>query len=148
MLLRKKYVPDLSRQMADCEANYLRLRKLMPDLDGSDETRFTVNWKHHEVRVLIRVEERFAYTSTLTLEQEVTSCGWLQMPILVVRIYHDARMAEVICRKQRRQLQGFYPYPNEQMHHPDEKAQLNRYLAEWLSHCLAHGQSSVQLALA
>lgn len=145
---RKKYVPDLKRQMADCEANFLRLYKLMPNLDSSDECCFMVAWKHHEVRVSIRVEERFAYTSTLTIEQEVPSSSWLQMPVLVVRLYHDARLAEVICRKQRRQFKGYYPYPNEQMHHPDEKAQLNRYLAEWLSHCLAQGQSLIQLAIA
>ncbi|WP_343232504.1 DUF1249 domain-containing protein [Motiliproteus sediminis] len=148
MMLRKKYVPDLSRQMADCEANYLRLCKLMPDFDERDSYLFEVTWKQHRVRVRIEVEERFAYTSTLTLEQQVCDTEWLQMPVLVVRLYHDARMAEVICRKQRRQLKGFYPYPNDQMHHPDEKAQLNRYLAEWLAHCLAHGHSADRLAIA
>jgi len=148
MLLRKKYVPDLKRQLADCEANYLRLCKLMPTMESCDDYQFLVSWKQHEVSVRIRIEERFAYTSTLVLEQEVASTRWLQMPVLVVRLYHDARMAEVICRKQRRQFKGFYPYPNDQMHHPDEKAQLNRYLAEWLSHCLAHGQSISRLAIA
>jgi uncharacterized protein YqiB (DUF1249 family) len=56
-------------------------------------------------------------------------------------------MAEVVCRKQRSQLRGSYRYPNRQMHQPDEKAQLNRYLSEWLSQCLAQGHTSQAVAL-
>ncbi|OMH38328.1 DUF1249 domain-containing protein [Motiliproteus sp. MSK22-1] len=165
--MKKKYVPDLSRQMASCEANYLRLIKLMPDMDKCDERFFHVLWHHHRATVELSVEERFAYTTTIKVqqrydrlehdessqssasdsEQNYSQHAWINMPALIVRIYHDARMAEVICQ-QRRQLKGCYPYPNKQMHHPDEKAQLNQYLGEWLTQCLAHGHSSDQLAIA
>ena len=141
---RKRYVPDLGAQMACSERNYLKLMRLMPDLDSCDLRQFHIVWHQHRARVEIRVEERFAYTSTLRIEQHYEDSSWVQMPALMVRLYHDARMAEVVCRKQRRQLQGRYSYPNAQMHQPDEKAQLNRYLGEWLSQCLAHGHSSEQ----
>ncbi len=146
--MKKKYVPDLSKQMAACEANYLRLMKLMPDMDDCDERCFHVLWHHHRTAVELTVEERFTYTTTLKVKQRYEQQPWIEMPALIVRLYHDARMAEVICRRQRRQLRGRYPYPNKQMHHPDEKAQLNQYLAEWLSQCLAHGHSAEKLALA
>ena len=142
LALKKRYVPDLKAQMASCESNYYKLMRLMPDLDTCDLRRFQVSWHQHRAQVEIRVEERFAYTSTLRVEQRYEDNRWVQMPALIVRLYHDARMAEVICRKQRRQLQGRYSYPNAQMHQPDEKAQLNRYLGEWLSQCLLHGHSS------
>ena len=54
-------------------------------------------------------------------------------------MYHDARMAEVVSAEHARRLRSIYPYPNEAMHQPDEKAQLNLFLGEWLSHCLACG---------
>lgn len=146
--MRKKYVPDLARQMADCEANYLRLMKLMPDLDNCDRRSFQLTWRQHRARIDLQVEERFTYTATVRISQRYEQAGWGEMPDLVVRVYHDARMAEVVSRKQGRQLKGSYAYPNAQMHHPDEKAQLNQYLGEWLSQCLAHGHSCDQLAIA
>lgn len=57
------------------------------------------------------------------------------MPHLEVQVYHDARMAEVVSAEHTRRLRSIYPYPNEAMHQPDEKAQLNLFLGEWLSHC-------------
>ncbi|KPY06857.1 Uncharacterized protein ALO57_02637 [Pseudomonas coronafaciens pv. oryzae] len=58
---------------------------------------------------------------------------------LDVQVYHIARMAEVIGAEHARRFRGIYPYPNADMHQPDEKAQLNLFLGEWLSHCLACG---------
>lgn len=142
LAVRKRYVPDLSAQMASCESNYHKVMRLIPDLDDCDLREFQISWHHHRARVEIRVEERFTYTTTLRVEQLYEDSRWIRMPALMVRLYHDARMAEVICRKQKRQLQGSYTYPNEQMHQPDEKAQLNNYLGEWLSQCLAHGHSN------
>ncbi|HBX56798.1 MAG TPA: DUF1249 domain-containing protein, partial [Pseudomonas sp.] len=52
---------------------------------------------------------------------------------------HDARMAEVISAQSARRFRSIYPYPNAAMHQPDEKTQLNLFLGEWLSHCLACG---------
>ncbi len=63
----------------------------------------------------------------------------LPVPHLEVQVYHDARMAEVVSAEHTRRLRSIYPYPNEAMHQPDEKAQLNLFLGEWLSHCLACG---------
>ena len=33
------------------------------------------------------------------------------------------------------------------MHQQDEKYQQNRFLAEWLEHCLANGRSGVEFTL-
>ncbi|MCV6588071.1 MAG: DUF1249 domain-containing protein [Marinobacterium sp.] len=137
--MKSKYVPDLTRQMAQCESNYMRLLRLMPDFDDCDERAFQVSVQEHSVRVTLRVDERFAYTSTVEISQQHEhDSRWLQAPALLVRLYHDAGMAEVVCVR-RRQMAGVYPYPNPLMHQPDEKAQLNDYLAEWLGHCLSHG---------
>ncbi|PIE20769.1 MAG: hypothetical protein CSA61_01015 [Neptuniibacter caesariensis] len=140
--MKRKYIPDLSRQMAQCEANYHRIMKLLPDLDSCDEREFKVSWPEHQVFLRLKVDERFKYTSTLLVSHSYEqSSPWLESAGLVVRLYHDAGMAEVICMQRRKQLSGVYPYPNRNMHQPDEKVQLNAYLGEWLSECLRYGHS-------
>ncbi|MBT8149178.1 MAG: DUF1249 domain-containing protein [Gammaproteobacteria bacterium] len=61
---------------------------------------------------------------------------------MAVRLYHDVRLAEVIAFSGKRSALASYEYPNEVMFQPDEKAQQNRFLAEWLSHGLSHGLAS------
>lgn len=139
-VMKRKYIPDLTRQMALCEANYARLMKLLPDLDSCDERCYQLSWPDHQALLRLQVDERFTYTTTLLVTpQHEHDSPWLQPPRLVVRLYHDAGMAEVICQRRRKQLSGVYSYPNRQMSHPDEKVQLNQFLGEWLSHCLSHG---------
>ncbi|MGB2130544.1 MAG: DUF1249 domain-containing protein [Marinobacterium sp.] len=139
--MKRKYVPNLKRQMAQGELNYQRLLKLLPDLDSCDQREFQVDMDSQRARVRLEVDERFTYTTSVVVSQQYENASaWLESPRLVVRLYHDARVAEVICTRQRRQLAGVYAYPNQQMRYPDEKAQLNIFLGEWLSHCLAHGQ--------
>ncbi|WP_151705215.1 DUF1249 domain-containing protein [Nitrincola alkalilacustris] len=138
--MKRKYVPDLTRQMAQCQINYARIMKLLPDFESCDEREFRVGIVQQQAVVRIEIDERFRYTSTLLLSYvHESDSRWLEAPQLIVRLYHDARMAEVICLKRRRQLSGVYPYPNGEMHQPDEKQQLNQYLGEWLNLCLDHG---------
>lgn len=139
--MKKRYIPDLVKQMANCEANYLRLMRLMPDIDQRDECAFEVHCHQQQSIVRLQVEERFTYTTTVLVSQSFDH-RWLEAPSLSVRVYHDARAAEVVCLKSRRHFRGVYSYPNDQMHQRDEKAQLNQYLGEWLSHCLTHGQAT------
>ena len=138
--MKRKYIPDLSRQMSMCEANYVRIMKLMPDLDDCDQREFQVSWSGHQAFLRLKVDERFKYTSTVLISHSYeNSSPWLDTPGMVVRLYHDASMAEVICMQKRKQLSGVYSYPNQKMRQPDEKLQLNEYLGEWLSECLSHG---------
>ncbi len=149
--MKSKYVPDLTRQMALCEANYARLSKLLPDIDGCQQRDFIVDVAERQSKVSISVQERFKFTSTLLIVQQFLTADdsadihrWLS-PQLVVRLYHDARMAEVISPTRGSQLLGKYRYPNKSMYQVDEKIQLNDYLAQWLSHCLTQGYQSHEI---
>lgn len=118
----------------------MRIMKLLPDLDNCDEREFQVSWPEHSAYLRLKIDERFKYTSTVLVSHRYeTNSPWLESPGLVVRLYHDASVAEVICMQRRKQLSGAYPYPNPNMHLPDEKLQLNEYLGEWLSECLRYG---------
>ena len=139
-LLRERYRVDLVELQAACEANYARLMQLLPAMrEGAAPRRVALSQGERLLGVLaLEVLESCPYTSTLSVRQE-HSLAWLPVPQMEVRVYHDARMAEVIGAQSARRFRGIYPYPNAAMHQPDEKTQLNLFLGEWLSHCLAYG---------
>lgn len=137
--MAKRYVPDLPEQNALSEANFLRLEKLLGDMDLPH---YRFHWYDLESRVQMEVAviERFKFTSTLVLTKSNPALpGPMRNVQLTIRMYHDARMAEVVSWENSRQLSGVYPYPNERMYQVDEKAQANLYLSEWLTHLLRHG---------
>lgn len=139
--MRKRYVPDLRELGALCEANYVRLCRLLPSLNAGDECCFTVNYGQLPAQVCLRVDAEHAYTTQLRIEQQHQGSSWLQPPAMNIRLYHDARMAEVLSYQSHRSLEGRYEYPNPHMRLPDEKTQLNRFLADWLKHCLRYGRA-------
>ncbi|MFT7299783.1 MAG: hypothetical protein ACI89Z_000235 [Porticoccus sp.] len=136
-----RYKVDLIRYMADCEANYARLMKLFSDIMQCDERR--VGFYHNGDHVLrLLVLEQTRYTTLLKLEQEPEETDvslWSRLPVLTLRLYHDAQVTEVVSCEGVRQLRPRYEYPNKKMYHQDEKAQWNLFLGEWLSHCLEYG---------
>lgn len=129
---KRRYQLDFAAGQAECAANYLRLLRLLPQLDA-DHHVFGVG---ADGEIKIAVTERNPYTTTLDISQSTLPLA----PRLTVRIYHDARLAEVVAFADRRRIQPRYEYPNAAMYQPDEKAQWNRFLSEWLSHCLQHGR--------
>jgi uncharacterized protein YqiB (DUF1249 family) len=137
---RERYRVDLLELQSACEANYLRLMRLLPDMRNQPETRrIAMSQGDRLLGVLVlTVVESCPYTTTVQLRQE-DCLPWLPVPRMDVRVYHDARMAEVIGAEHARRFRGIYSYPNAQMHQPDEKNQLNLFLGEWLGHCLACG---------
>lgn len=144
----KRYVPDLRRLGALCEGNYMRLQRLR-QLESGDASRCEFEL-HRETsylgRVSMEVLQKTRYTETVLLEQVHNSGRWLNNPQLTVRIYHDARMAEVISCYRDRHIAAVNDYPNRYMHHPDEKVQVNSFMADWLDFCLRFGHAPLALA--
>ncbi|MCP5325305.1 MAG: DUF1249 domain-containing protein [Oceanospirillaceae bacterium] len=146
---RRRYVPDLKEISGLCEANYIRLLRLLPEMDAGTGRRFTLSGGHHShTRVSLEIVEQFKYTLTIKVSQVNELSAWLKAPEMLVRLYHDARMAEVISYDKQHRFEGVYHYPNEQMRLPDEKLQINQFLSEWLQHCLAHGEADISLNFA
>ncbi|MEE8057912.1 MAG: DUF1249 domain-containing protein [Pseudomonadales bacterium] len=145
-MLKKKYSIDLAGQMAECEANYARIMQLLPDMEAVDQREFGVDMPGgRSIRFQIVVRERCKYTTMVDVSQLPLSSSSAipetlqQAPCFSLRVYHDARMAEVIAYNRHQRLRPSYNYPNNKMYHRDEKAQLNTFLGEWLSHCLQYG---------
>ncbi|HKK55276.1 DUF1249 domain-containing protein [Marinobacter sp.] len=137
----RRYVPDLRRFGALCDGNYMRLHRLRKlEAGGNPVSEFELRSQDQYLgRVRIKVLQVAKFTETLLLEQVHNAGRWLNNPQLTVRIYHDAAMAEVISCYRDRQIAPVNDYPNRFMHQPDEKVQINSFLADWLDYCLRFG---------
>jgi uncharacterized protein YqiB (DUF1249 family) len=143
----KKYRPHLPTLMTLFEVNYMLLLRVLADKEQVGEQRcfFISDFLSYRVRV----DEITKYTTLLTINQEANIHGYnltaLFRPKMVIRLYHDARMAEVISNQDVQQIKPRYDYPNKKMHLPDEKQQINYFLKEWLQLCLQLGQVQINL---
>jgi len=137
--------------MAVCDANYIRLLKLLgkarvqnprrlinlPQLGNTDSP--------EQLTVCLEVLEDFKYTSTIVIRQLVASSDvqkesfYYNAPEMVVRVYHDAKTAEVVSFQNHKYFKAIYSVPNQFMYQRDEKEQLNLFLAEWLNLCINEG---------
>lgn len=141
----KKYRPHLPTLMSLCDINYMLLLRILADKEQVGEQQCFFISDFLSYRVVIN--ELTRYTTLITMSQEANITGYnlseLLRPKMVIRLYHDARMAEVISNQNVRQIKPRYDYPNDKMHLPDEKQQINFFLKEWLQLCLQLGQVHV-----
>ncbi len=133
MLANRVYRPKVNSTPLH-EQNYRRLNRLLPRLEAPG--RKLARNATGDLKLELIVSECFPYTSTIVLtlfpladNPHFASCR------LTIRIYHDARVAEVIGYQTHRRLASSYPYPNAGMLQPDEKRQVNVLLQEMLDFC-------------
>ena len=147
----RRYNIDIGRYLTVCDGNYLRLTKLMPNLGrhaedvgfAGDRRAFRVLVGAASPAVTIEVLECGRYTTVLALSQLSAARGIAELNIKV-RVYHDARSAEVIEFQGQRRFDAVHAYPNAAGRQADEKAQVNRFLSEFLNACLRHGLAAEQ----
>jgi uncharacterized protein YqiB (DUF1249 family) len=144
VLKGSNYKVDLRALHAQCEANYARLKRLFPDYESVNSRRFNVGGEQLHIEVL----ERSRYTTAFRLQswsrtpaRDAAARRWLPPLRLDLRAYHDAGMLEVVDFQRHGRTEGRYAYPNPRMHQQDEKARQNGFLADWLEHCLRHGEA-------
>ena len=130
----RKYVPKLANMHKVCEVNYGRLLRLLPDCDTQDlQYQFEVNVS---LIYTIKIIDCSRYTSTLEMSQKSQMGFEFLRPVVQVRLYHDAKMAEVISAQNIGSLKPSYQYPNIKMYQKNEKEMVNLFLAEWVQFCL------------
>ena len=138
----EKYKVNLKADMAACDANYVRLKQLLPDFSKGKGRSFKIEHPS-KVPLVIQIDflEHYRYTSTLRISQMPAPLPWMQPFSVMVRLYHDANCAEVLTDHPNSRLSSVYDYPNASGYLPDEKAQHNVFLGQWLQHCLSYGQA-------
>ena len=135
--------------MAVCDANYIRILKLLPNLQKgvAREVVIPVTGVVEQAVFIIEVIEKFKYTSTVKISQKPPErkSRFYRPPQMLIRIYHDADTAEVMAYQNHKYFKSIYPFPNKHMYYPDEKEQLNLFLALWLTLCLQRGVSNQEI---
>ncbi len=142
------FTVDIKGHHALCEMNFFRMEKLMPGYrSGISHWAYQFSDKKDSIKLPLMVElriiDRAPYTTTVEITQEnnknTLNDNILKSAKLVVRLYTDVKMAEIICWDKHRNWLPIYSYPNKQMYHPDEKLELNRFLGDWLAFCRKQG---------
>ena len=124
----------------------MRLLRLMPQLPQLGQS-ISVDFTHESNSGMhIRIDEITRYTHLLSIAAESDRPEWLPQIQIKVRIYHDAKMAEVVEWCSDRTI-PWELAEKSSMQAPDEKWQWNMFLSDLLAHCLSHGMSKVKISL-
>lgn len=134
----RKYIPDLKEFMALCASNYAKFSRLLNLAELEVGQGFSLPIEK-QPNLLIYMKQKSQHTATYELSQESEQISLKRN--YLVRMYHDAKMAEVLSGLNQGMLPPVYQFPNTEMKQPDEKIQLNRFLSEWLNFCLEFGQA-------
>jgi len=160
---RRKYQVSLAEDIAEKDANYVRLLRLLPELriwreqsrrssaegfegqaaaelTGHCSTFLLPGRDGSDIVMRIRITEVFRYTTSLEIVQQPEDPERLANPALLVRVYHDVDSTEVLSYQGQQVLQARYGQPNRRMYQVNEKALVNRFLGELLNHCLQCGR--------
>lgn len=120
------------------EANYIRLRRLCPDLacvHGQRVSRVCGAMDLH-----LSVQEHTPYTTTARLTYLFhESEGPRASPDLLVRMFHDARQVEVLGRHCQPLGVDITVRDPQRPGVLECKWRLNRFLYKWLGYCLRQG---------
>ena len=131
-----KKLPKTSHQLSVCEANFLRLKKI---LNGFNEDRYlfeTINPNSSSNSISFRVLQRSRHTIMVEAKQNV-DYGVFNSFILRLQICIDAKVAEVISYQGEKAIPFFVGITKSQS--KDEKLQQNRFLTEWLESIFTTG---------
>ncbi len=120
------------------EINYRLLLKLIPGISELPDEVLLLGDDSYAVTV--SVVERCRFTTSITLNHDLKSHDiFVVNPSVKIRIYHDARLAEVVACQQGSKFFAVYPFILAKVPFQNEKRDVNLFLREWLNHCLTQG---------
>ena len=122
------------------ESNYIRLRRLVGDFDELPYE--SVSSAPGDVDLVLRREEQSRYTTTYTLTYRFLEDGETSSdPDLLVRVYHDARLTEVLGGASRHRHPLLTEFAAGTPGHMDVRWRRNMMLNKWLEYCTERGHS-------
>ena len=131
-----KSLPKTSHQLAVCEANFLRLKKLLQGFSKNKYSFETINPDSSSNPINFSVLHRTKYTLIIEAKQKI-KFKKIENIVIRIQISLDAKLAEVISFQGERAVPYFMKVLETQS--KDEKMQQNRFLTEWLEIILANG---------
>ena len=128
------------------EKNYTFLVKLFPFLLDDSEMEQVLG--HQNDALHLKVVERCPYTQTLDLKQSMANeTAYIDELRMKIRVYHDARLVEVVNYQGISRMQPNFEYSNSNVLSRDDKRQANVLLHDWLSTYIAAGHARSEEAV-
>ena len=131
-----KSLPKTSHQLALCEANFLRLNKILNNFSVNEYLFETINPDSSSNPISFCVIQRTRHTLIIEAKQKI-KLKKIENLIIRIQISLDAKLAEVISFQGERAVPYFMKVLKTQSR--DEKIQQNRFLTEWLENIFANG---------
>ena len=131
-----KSLPKTSHQLAVCEANFLRLKKILNNFSINKYLFETINPDSSSNPISFNVIHRTKHTLIIEAKQKI-KLKKMESLIIRIQISLDAKLAEVISFQGERAVPYFMKVLKTQSR--DEKIQQNRFLTEWLENIFANG---------
>ena len=131
-----KSLPKTSHQLAVCEANFLRLKKILNNFSENKYLFETINPDSSSNPISFCVIQRTRHTLIIEAKQKI-KLKKIENLIIRIQISLDAKLAEVVSFQGERAVPYFMKVLKTQSR--DEKIQQNRFLTEWLENIFANG---------
>jgi hypothetical protein len=120
------------------EGNYVRVMRLLPELDDLEGT--LVSRVAGALNLYATIEERFKYTTTVLLTYRfVDDSGVSLEPNARVCAYHDVRAAELVSHCRRKRTRKVHKWLRGRMPELEHRWEMNRFLYKWLRFCSNQG---------
>ncbi len=134
-----KTLPATSHHLTVCEANFIRLKKLLNNY-SSDEVFFeAINPNQSSLKINFLVLSKTKHTIILEAKQSGDKKNIHSNFVLRVQISLDAKLAEVLSYQGEKPLPFFMNQSKRQSF--DEKLQQNKFFTEWLESIFVSGIS-------
>ena len=131
-----KKLPKTSHQQSICEANYLRLKKILNNFNKNKYSFKTINPDKSSFDVSFKIIHKTKHTLIIEAKQ-MSFKNDLNNFILRIQISLDAKLGEVVSYQGEKAIPFFINISDTQS--KDEKLQQNRFLTEWLESIFANG---------
>lgn len=113
------------------EHNYATLCALFPDIVMGHENALQYKLEHSSLN--IQINEKNKYTLLLQVTEKYADNNvWKRALNMRIRLYTDAKLAEVVSYQGKARFLPKYEMPNPKMYQRDEKCQINHLLYDWL----------------
>lgn len=139
LFMTKRYVPDLRQLHSLAERNYAALKRLLPET--SDQMAIQIG---NQLQFEIGREQEARYTTDVRISQTAPDVADYLKARFLVRLYHDAQMAEIIDFQGQARLTAITPNVPSKYHQHDEKLRLSLHLSAWLTLCARQGRAKLE----
>jgi uncharacterized protein YqiB (DUF1249 family) len=134
-----KTLPATSHHLTVCEANFIRLKKLLNNYSSDEVFYESINPNQSSLKINFLVLSKTKHTIILEAKQSGDKKNIHSNFVLRVQISLDAKLAEVLSYQGEKPLPFFMNQSKRQSF--DEKLQQNKFFTEWLESIFVSGIS-------